>query len=183
MLTEHRVRLKLEGLPATAQRVYEAVPVESTWTTAEIATELRRTGSLMTIEKVVWNLRHLLEARLVAEPVQRCFRRTAVRAAPTKSVLEPPLTARQAAVTPPPPTTPLEVLTMPTKPTATAAKNHIDALGAVSAKLREQAAALLAHADEIDGAALALQERVEGSTANDELIRNMRKLFAVEVPA
>lgn len=165
MLTEDRVRLKLQPLPHSAQRVYDVVPIEATWSTTEIASELRRQGSIMTIEKVVFNLRILLEHRLIAEPSPRCFRRTPVRLkaapsdAPTTTQREEPMAQQPKLVA------------------LTKAASPIDTLGVIAARLRDQATAMTNLAADIDAAALALQEQVETSNANDELVRTMRKLF------
>lgn len=157
------------GQTSVAKKVYAVTPIVEAWSSSQVSQELLRTGSSVDPRVVSGCLSALVHSGLVIQVTKDTYRRTPVRPKPEHALAAPP--APQPITTKPEP--------MPAaKSTTPTTKNPIDALGAIAAKLRDQAEAFEALADEIDAAALALQDRVEGSNANDELIRTMRKLFA-----
>ena len=74
-----RTQALLSGQTAISTKVYNCVPIESAWTTAQIHGELRRQGVNRDPRTVRGCLSSLLEDGLVREPIADHYIRTPVR--------------------------------------------------------------------------------------------------------
>lgn len=158
-MTPEKQKQKLSGQTTIAQKVFQAVPVAEAWTAAQISTALNRaTGSRMDQHTLQGCLRALAEAGLVrATEHGVLYQRTPVSAAPATS----PKTKEVTVTQPSPPAT--------TQPAAPA--SAIDLLGSLSQKMR-------ALADEVDAAALALEEEQSRSTEGAAKLKQLKALLS-----
>lgn len=155
-MTPEKQKQKLSGQTTIAQKVFQAVPVAEAWTAAQISTALNRaTGSRMDQHTLQGCLRALADAGLVrATEHGVLYQRAPVSAAPATPPKTKEVTVTQPATTQP-------------APPASA----IDLLGSLSQKMR-------ALADEVDAAALALEEEQSRSTEGAAKLKQLKALLS-----
>jgi len=160
-----RFKSVLNNMTSAAQKVYEAVPLATTWTHDQIHREMRRIGNHMDYRTMQGCVNSLCGAGLVREaPIGGQFIRTEVRGKPGPKPIKEQLEALQAEST-----TPMAQPTVLT-PVPTTPRSPVDILGDLAAKCRKLA-------DEVDAAALAAQAYVEESDRSTEKLRQLQTLL------
>lgn len=158
-MTPDKQKQKLAGQTAIAQKVFQAVPIAEAWTVAQISQALHRTTG----------------ARLDRHTLQGCLRALAdsdlIRSTEHGSLHQ--RVAVSAAQSTPPKTKELTV-TQTAKPAVTqqaAPASAIDVLGSLAQKMR-------ALADEVDAAALALEEEQSRTTGETAKLKQLKALLS-----
>jgi hypothetical protein len=73
-------KAKLDGLPASAIKVWEVVPIEEAWSVHQIKAELfKQNGTLPQPKALLWHLRNMVECELVKELSGGRYKRTPCR--------------------------------------------------------------------------------------------------------
>lgn len=154
-MTPDKQKQKLAGQTAIAQKVFQAVPIAEAWTVAQISQALHRTtGARLDRHTLQGCLRALADSDLI-----RCtehgslHQRVAVSAAQST-----------------PPKTKESTVTQPATPQQAAPASAIDVLGSLAQKMR-------ALADEVDAAALALEEEQSRTTGEAAKLKQLKALL------
>lgn len=157
-MTPDKQKQKLAGQTAIAQKVFQAVPITEAWTVAQISTALyRATGARLEKHTLQGCLRALADSDLVRSTEHGMLhQRTPVSAAQATPPKAKELTMTQTS--------------KPATPQQTAPASAIDVLGILSQKMR-------ALADEVDAAALALEEVQSRSTEEAAKLKQLKALL------
>lgn len=141
------------SLTAIAQKVYAAVPASEPWSVSYIHSEMARLGSSTRDVAIVYGCLNSLKASgLVTEPQRGCFVRVAMK--PEKSAVQP---------------NPIEITPMATiKPPA--ARSPMTILSELSSRFR-------ALADEVETAALEIDELFTAKSAGAEKLAQLQQLL------
>ena len=145
-MTATRMRILESQQTGVARKVYEAVPINEQWPTKQIVAELHRQGLVRDFSIVEGCLNSLKESGLIREMSRGYFQRA-----------RPKVEAEKEAPT----------MSKPLNPVLSPADVPL------STKLRELSKMFLGLADDIDNAALALDEKAAG---NDEELAKLRQL-------
>lgn len=150
MITASKHRMKLQSLNAAARKVYEAVPISEPWSLSFISGELQRQGVSVSRDiKVIHGcLGHMESVGLVTQPAKDMFIRVAVK--PELVEEKPPMTTKPFNALP----IPAELVKKPDASKHTTGELMIH----MSEKLR-------ALADELEGAAMAVDQQLEDAKA------------------
>lgn len=135
-----------------ARKVLDAVPIAEEWTTSAVSRELFRVGTRIDKDTLEGCLQSLKESGLVKEPHAGHWRRVHVERA------EEPETAPGAKV-------------------KFVRVDPLDRMATLTATLRERASQLLMLADEIDAAAIAMEEERAAGSASDQKLRQLQSLL------
>lgn len=152
-ITAARIRLLESQQSGVAKKVYDAVPLNEIWSIKQIALELQRQGVARDISIVQGCLKSLKDTGLIKEANPGCFQRVKPRAESEPAKKDPIM-----ATTPAPPSQPAD---------------PVDKLAAIGTKLRGLSQMFIELAEDIDEAALALDEKASG---NDEELAKLRQL-------
>jgi hypothetical protein len=171
MLTEQKADTRLTHLSTIAQKVFAAVPAQEVWSLSYIQSEMSRTGSSGRNAHIVQGcLNSLIEAGLIIEPARGTYQRAPVRAPKPPS----PTTATQ-------PTTMAEPTTAKPRSNATAPAiekaTPIAILSRVANNARALAIQMRAIADDIETAALEIEEAFTASAADSQKLRQLQALL------
>lgn len=153
-MTAARIRLLENQQSGVAKKVYGAVPINEIWPTKQIAYELQRQGVVRDISIVEGCLKSLKDSGLIKEASPGYFQRVKPRAEPEPTEKEPIMATTPAA--------------SPSQPV-----DPVDKLAAIGTKLRGLSQMFIELANDIDEAALALDEKASG---NDEELAKLRQL-------
>jgi hypothetical protein len=153
-MTAARIRILENQQSGVAKKVYSAVPINEIWPIKQIAFELQRQGIVRDLSIVEGCLNSLKDTGLIKEASPGCFQRVKPRA-------EPKPAKKESAMA----TTPAAPSSQPVDP--------VDKLAAIATKMRGLSQMFLELADDIDEAALALDEKASG---NDEELAKLRQL-------
>lgn len=159
-----RVENNLSGI---ARKVLDAVPLQESWSTAEVIAEMRRQGQNPDFRIVAGCLSSLCEQRLVREPTQGKF--TRVQSKPVlKAVKEvkaetPAAVASEARINP--------------ETTGAAKPDTLGKLAALSTGLRTLSDALANAAKQIDDVAIEVEERIQSIEADGQQLQQLRTLL------
>ena len=159
-MTATRVRILENQQTGIARKVYEAVPINEQWPTKQIVAELHRQGLVRDFSIVEGCLNSLKESGLIKEMSRGYFQRA-----------RPKVEAEKEAPTMSKPLNP--VLSPADVPLSTKQTDPVNRLADIGTKLRELSKMFLGLADDIDNAALALDEKAAG---NDEELAKLRQL-------
>lgn len=152
-MTAARIRLLENQQSGVAKKVYAAVPINEIWPVKQIAFELQRQGVARDISIVEGCLKSLRDTGLIKEASPGHFQRVKPRAESEPTKKEP---------------------TMATTPVSSSqAVDPVDKLAAIGTKLRGLSQMFVELANDIDEAALALDEKASG---NDEELAKLRQL-------
>ena len=157
-MTPDKQKQKLAGQTAIAQKVFQSVPIAEAWTVAQISQAMHRTtGARLDRHTLQGCLRALADSDLIRSTEHGSLhQRTAVSAAqPT-----PPKTKESTVIQP--------AVTAP--PQQAAPASAIDVLGCLAQKMR-------ALADEVDAAALALEEEQSRTTGEAAKLKQLKALL------
>lgn len=150
-MTAARIRLLESQQSGVAKKVYDAVPVNEIWPVKQIVYELQRQGVARDISIVQGCLKSLKDSGLIKEANPGYFQRVKPRAESEPTEKEP---------------------TMATTPAPSAKSiDPVDKLAAIGTKLRGLSQMFIELANDIDEAALALDEKASG---NDEELAKLR---------
>lgn len=152
-MTAARIRLLESQQSGVAKKVYDAVPLNEIWSIKQIVHELQRQGVARDISIVQGCLKSLKDTGLIKEASPGCFQRVKPRAEPEPAKKD------------------LIMATMPAS--SSQPVDPVDKLAAIGTKLRGLAQTFAQLADDIDEAALALDEKASG---NDEELAKLRQL-------
>lgn len=166
-MTPAKYQTALNGLTSIARKVFEAVPIQEKWTAHRIVTEMSRLSTRIDMKTAEGCLNSLKDFGLVKEPERGLFQRVVARERETISL--PTDTTADPAPAPRAPVEPVLSLIQPENTPATV-------FGEIATTLRARAAELNRMADEIDGAALAFEERIENS---EKRVAKFRELSAL----
>ena len=164
MTTATRITALTRGLNPSHRKVYDAVPITEAWSQSEIFAEVTRaTGTAPAHESMKLILENLVERGLAKRDAQGRYQRIVPGpAVPTKTAeqLEP---AEEAAsvepIAPAAPVTPM------------------DLLAGLAQSVRDLAASMTRLADDIDGAALTVEEHLEKARSETVKLRQLRELL------
>lgn len=158
-MTPEKQKQKLAGQTAIAQKVFQAVPIAEAWTVAQISQALHRTtGARLDRHTLQGCLRALADSDLIRSTEHGSLhQRVAVSAAQST----PPKTKELIVTQPAKPATP---------PQQAAPASAIDVLGCLAQKMR-------ALADEVDAAALALEEEQSRTTGEAAKLKQLKALL------
>ena len=152
-LMKHQERVK--HLSATAQKVYSAVPISEPWSVTRIYSEMQRIGTSTRDQRVVQGcLNSLKESGLVVEPERGIFARVAIRPE-VKKQTESQTTTKEEKM-------PITATKTPRNPMAI---------------LSDLAARCKALADEIETAALEIDEYVTAKDADAGKLKQLQALL------
>lgn len=152
-MTPARFEQAIRGQTAAALKVYDATPITEAWGVRQIASELHRLGSSMDFKVISGCLGSLVDSGLIARDSKGAYRRVPVREripAPDPQPQPEPMTTKEV-----------------TKPKDEAPSTK---LGALAARLRSLA-------DELDDAALAIDEQIEGMQADSRRLKQLQELL------
>lgn len=175
-MTPARQQALIRGLTSVVRKVFDATPINEPWSASQIDAELRRLGTPKSIQMVAGCLNGLAKDGLVYEKPPRMFQRVEARE------YEPPVTPPPLKNFVVPPKEPAVAITpalksVPATPKPTTA---IDRLSAFSDQARKMSAALTAFADDLDEAALLIDEQVAGASKDTEKLRQLQALLRGE---
>lgn len=172
-MNDSKLQQKLQGQSSTARKVYEAVSMQEPWTTTQIANEYKRlnNGAAPPVHMLRACLGALDDAGLIARfsadgIVEGLFKRTKVREttgeANSSAIKHIPNLATPKA--------PALTTAQATKAPAKTEESVLDVLGALAKKCR-------GIADEIDAAALAIDETNLKNADKLKMIEQFKTLF------
>lgn len=155
-----RIESELTG---SAKKVFECVPCEETWTTLQVAGELRRQGVSLDIRYIQGALNSLVDQGLIKEPQTRCY----CRAKPGKTVqAERPITAAAVAV----PTPTIQLVADNTQPAQAEPPQLLEKFAALAGELRLFAA-------KVEDLALEVETRLQTGGEADQQLKQMKNLL------
>jgi len=158
-MSPERMKAKLQGMSSAATKVFEVVPIQTAWSQNEIYRTLNEiTRSTMDTHIFRGCLNTLKEAGLIREPSRGHFQKIAIKEKKEKDMTSPS-----------PKTAPLALPTKPTKPDQPKA-NPLDLLSDIAGKLR-------AVADDIDSAAIAIDESIAESAENLGKLKQLQSIL------
>lgn len=161
MLSPVKHEERLRHLSSIARKVYEAVPKSEPWSLSYINSELQRTGGTGRDTRILLGcLNGLKIAGLVEEPTRGTFIRVGVRAEKPKSA---PIESQPQQ----------EIKTMQAIATTSAVK----AIRAPIAILSDLAARLRQVADDVETAALEIDEHLAQKSAGAEKLAQLQQLL------
>ena len=157
-MTPDKQKQKLAGQTAIAQKVFQSVPITEAWTVAQISQAMHRaTGSRLERLTLQGCLRALADSGLIRSTEHGSLhQRVAVSSAPSTPPKTKESTVTQPAVT--------------ATPQQAAPASAIDVLGCLAQKMR-------ALADEVDAAALALEEEQSRTTGEAAKLKQLKALL------
>jgi hypothetical protein len=154
------MKAKLQGMSSAATKVFEVVPIQTAWSQNEIYRTLNEiTRSTMDTHIFRGCLNTLKEAGLIREPSRGHFQKIAIKEKKVKDMTSPE-----------PKTAPLALPTKTTEPGQPKANNPLDLLSDIAGKLR-------AVADDIDAAAIAIDESIAESTENLGKLKQLQSIL------
>lgn len=146
------------GLTSVAKKVFDATPISEPWSISNIVTELARNGSHQEHRVVMGAMRDLCGRKLAYEVSAGMFRRVKVEGRPTKpSEIK---VAEQRTKT-------ADVVSI--KPPATK-KGPMELLAELATKARQ-------FAEELDNAALEIDQEFQNSEAKSEKLKQLQTLL------
>lgn len=173
-MTPARQQALVRGLTSVARKVFDATPINEPWSASQIDAELRRLGTPKSIQMVTGCLNGLAKDGLVTEGPLRMFQRVEARE------YESPVTLPFLKNFVVPPKEPAVAITLPPKAAPVRHVSAIDRLSAFSDQARKMATALTAFADDLDEAALLIDEQVAGASKDTEKLRQLQALLRGE---
>jgi hypothetical protein len=150
MMPQARFKSLINGMTATAKKVYAAVPIQEMWTPQQIQAELARTNMIPDFRTLQGCLRHLTDAGLVLE---RGSKPSAYSRAPVK------------------PEKPTAMVTPTTAPKPTPVKSPLDKIGDLAARLRNLA-------DDLDSCAVEIEEQFTTAEKQSERFKQLQQLLS-----
>lgn len=106
-MTPARAEALLQGQTSLARKVFDATPIQESWTVASIRNALSGASMTTSAHVIRGCLRELIDAGLVRQPERNQFQRVEIRAAAKPQQQEPAMPAA-AQATPAPPSIPAE---------------------------------------------------------------------------
>ena len=159
-MTATRIRILENQQTGIAKKVYGAVPINEAWPSKSIVAELTRQGQVRDFSIIEGCLNTLKEVGLIKEMVPGHFQR--VKPKPTVEKEAKPMATK-----------PLN----PVIPSNSSIKGEstepVDRLAAIATKMRGLSQMFIELANDIDEAALAMDEKASG---NDEELAKLRQL-------
>lgn len=161
MLSPSRQKALVNGLTSVARKVFDAVPISEAWTVQQIQTELNRVSSLgRDFHTVRGCLHSLTECGLITQPEKdTTFRRVALREPIPNEVATPQVPRVSNHTKPQAPAT-----------SAPAKKSPITILSDLATQMRSLA-------DEIEHAALEIEESFSASEADNAKLKQLQTLL------
>lgn len=151
----------IKNLTGQMLKVYDAVPIEKAWPIADIVSELHRTGHNIEHNIALGCARTLVERGLVNESPKFSFIR---KNEETEILPKPEPTEKQSGKRPH-----LEIVP-PTMPATDKPRGPMELLADLAAKAR-------AFADELDNAALEIEQEFQNSEAKSEQLKQLKSLL------
>lgn len=176
-MTPARQQALVRGLTTVARKVFDATPINEPWSASQIDAELRRLGTPKSIHMVTGCLNGLVKDGLVTEGPLRMFQRIVPRSYEPPTPLDLNSILKHAAV---PHKEPAVASTLPPKAAPVRHVSAIDRLSAFSDQARKMSAVLTAFADDLDEAALLIDEQVAGASKDTEKLRQLQALLRGE---
>lgn len=139
------------GLSAIVKKVYEVVPIKTNWTSVQVVNELNRSGLNYDRKTIEGCLNSLVTSGLVSEPSKGLFIRVAVKDQPEKKV------ADLKPIRP--------VVSLDAKQ-----KGPMELLAELASKARQ-------FAEELDNAALEIEQEFQASEAKSEQLKQLKSLL------
>lgn len=164
MISQARFHAIFSGLSSIARKIYEVVPIATSWTIPQIIAELQRQGISQDGRIAGGCLNTLLLAGLVHEPIKGYFRREAVRPAapklipPKKEIMKPSIAVKAAMV-------------------VSDQQNNVDKLGKLAERLMLMAAGMKELAAEISDLAIDIETRQEGDAEDLQKLKTLQSLL------
>ncbi len=156
MMSETRHKALLDGVTVLARKVYAVVPIAESWSRAQIQAELTRQGLPIRDRHTLEGCLGALERAGLISKSDDQYRREPVRASKhTVKLVAIPLQPEEAEV----PATPTPA-TVPASKTESKADGVVDTLGKLATKARGLSEMLKQWADEVDEAALEIEDEV-----------------------
>lgn len=154
MLSPAKYQERLHNLSAIAQKVYAAVPASEPWSMTCIHQEIQRTGGSTRDARIVHGcLNTLKESGLIEEPTRGTFIRSAIRPEKPKTT---EITTKEEK--------------MPAAPTPKQPRNPMTILSELAVRCKSLA-------DEIETAALEIDDYVKSKDADAGKLRQLQELL------
>jgi hypothetical protein len=166
-MNEAKLNRMSEGLTTIAKRVLEAVPISEPWHKNVILAELRRTGSMATVDVMEGCLASLKDKGLIVEAPAHAFRRLAAK--PKMTLVLDVTTAG------PPPPEPEPVPAAQPEPALPA--DPLAALAVLASALTKLSVEIGCIANQIEITALNSAELLQGARADGEKLRQLQNLL------
>lgn len=158
----------VQSLTGVAKKVYDVAPIAQRWSSGTIVGELFRLGHKVDKRTVDGVLNDLVEKGLLIEPKRGEFMRATIKV-PT---LPPPASALAPVV----PTQAKPQMASIERPTLKPA-DLLDRMASISGKLRDLGRDASNLANDIDDAAIAAQQKIEGASADASKLRQLQQLL------
>lgn len=169
----------LGGQTAMARKVYEAVPIQETWTVARIMAELSRLTYQMPVRNVQGALRALVEAGLIREPERESYKRVGVRESDNDNDEDDEMKTETAVgVAMKEALSKSDVGGLKTAP-APATKSPMEVLADLATRTKQLQHLLGELASDIETAALDVQQQVDVGAEEREQIETFKKLMGM----
>ncbi len=177
MVTAKRLDSLIHGLNGQARKVYEATPIGESWEVLRIAREIRRVHSTGPALDVLQGcLSALRDSGLIKEPVRGQFIRSQVPSyTPPK---QPDPEAQMAAPTPQQPAP--AATTLQVKTAQRGRSPLLDRFGAMAEEARAMAGRLTALANQLEAAAIDVDDAIKEASTGNERLRQLRELLIQE---
>jgi hypothetical protein len=164
-ISEARFKPVFNGMTSIAQKVYDAVPIQETWSHTEIQTELTRVGLGRDLNVTRGCLRSLVEAGLIIEPQSNHFIRVPVRV--KLKLCSQPEEEQETEMASP------SAQTSVKNPTQSA----LEKLGLLAARVNTAASNLKALSSELETAALEIEEMLAAKDAKMVKLTQLQSLL------
>jgi hypothetical protein len=164
MMSQARFNQVMSGMTTIAKKVFDAVPIEDSWTGTQIASEMIRRGVNVEFKILIGCLDTLLKAGLINEPRKGCFRREAIReiiktTTPKEIDMQSAVKAAPKAVPQP-------------------QQEPMDRLGELAQRVAQIAGMLKDVASEISDAAVDIQTKMEASEEATHKMKQLQELLS-----
>lgn len=151
------------GLTSVARKVFDVTPISEKWAVDKIVSELSRRGSRVDHRVVMGALRDLCGRKLVVETSTGLFQRASIEHKPkpveAKAMAEPKAAAEAKKSA--------EIVTLKSQP---AKKGPMELLADLASKART-------FAEELDNAALEIEQEFQNSEAKSEQLKQLKSLL------
>lgn len=186
-----RYKSLMAGMTSAAKKVYEAVPMQDQWSTAQVLAELKRADVGIDYRVVAGCLDTLVKAKLVRETGKDSFQRESVRGLAEReaqaaaaeiavadiaveqdepeAVQEPEQPQQQESI--------MAKINQPAAKGMDKAVNPLDRLGSLATRVATMAKDLSELASDISDAAVDIQSQIDTNEANVAKLRQLQQLL------
>jgi hypothetical protein len=169
-MTPSKFAQKMQNQTTIAKKVYEAVPIAESWSVKQILSEMFRVTRSQADHKIVNGcIKSLIDSGLVYEPINGQYQRAQVKEKAIEPEKIPLKIVKEKGIE-------MDV-TIKKEPDIENNSNPIDVLGKLSSRLLSVNRDIKKIADDIDSAAISVQEQLEESEGKSEKLKQLQQLL------